>query len=157
MGRKRVKKRTLARLLAAWTSLLVLAGLFPAFPAAAESSYYTIYAGVRGIGSPIVPANASMPWNGDFVYFGTPSCKYRVLNPYEEGFGGSTLLLEYNGLYGPGSFGAKTNDWSTSKIKALLNDGSDSFLETAFSPAEQAAITASCKTKKSSSPACAEG
>lgn len=141
------------KFLSALCCIFILFTLFPAFPVSAgEEPYYTIYAGVSGIGAPTVPDKSTKKWTGDHVYFGVyngTAIDFRVLNPAESAFGGETMLLDCETvLLADQPFGEKVDmkDWKDSLVKVELNTNfPDNSFNNLFTSTESTAIANSIK------------
>ena len=88
------------------------------------------------ISNPEAQENYSSDWKGSYVYFGTYDgnpMKYRVLDNNTSLFGGTTMLLDCDGILYTVAFDkytGGTNVWNTCQLRSDLNS---TFLENSFS------------------------
>ena len=109
--------------------------------------------GTSVISAPKAPAQNSDAWTGSYVYYGqyaNQPVKYRVLNPNETQFGGTTMLLDCDTTLFTDAFrddgkAANANVWAASDLYKVLNTNDDAFLNTSFTGAEAAAIAQSAR------------
>ncbi|MCR4645286.1 MAG: DUF6273 domain-containing protein [Oscillospiraceae bacterium] len=109
--------------------------------------------GTSVISAPKAPETVIDAWTGSYVYYGqykNQPVKYRVLNPNETKFGGTTMLLDCDTTLFRDAFRDEwqaddANVWTASDLYKVLNTGDDAFLNKSFTSAEAAAIAASTR------------
>ena len=107
--------------------------------------------GTGAISDPAEPETKDSAWSGSYVYFGIYNdepVKYRVLDAATDRFGGNTMFLDCDSTLFTSTFrdnyeAEDANQWSKSDVRARLNDGEDSFLNSGFTVVERSAITES--------------
>ena len=90
--------------------------------------------------NPSVPESEESPWTGNYVYFGeyeNKPIRFRVLNNYETGFGGTSLFLDSDEILYKEKFDDDSNEFDSSDIQSDL---SNRFENSAFNSQELNAI-----------------